>query len=639
MSENHEYMNVTGRIIVLTGPPPQLAKIQFMKSQRRILSSYFDRYVPRYIRHIRKNVNNVNITSIVQDKTPTNLKVLEHIKRTREVAKDRAKLNMAKYRAAERKTQQVTKTLQNKPNCRLGHTTMRSTEATAYLSNLLQKVDIPISNDIGIGILSYNRKDSIARLIGSIRKFTDLKRTTVIISDESSDEQTRQYLSSLKDVAVLLNNKRLGVAGNSNRLIRCLSRFKYKIILNDDVEIMRSGWENLYVKAMRDIGYHHLCMRQPGVYGASSNDGNITTVNGFKIRTIQEKPHGAVFAFDDVAFNKVGYFDENFGLYGMEHVDWSNRVSLSGIQPCGYHDIVGSEAYFKIHHDKSAVDSRSALLSEARKKFETVHNDKSRLYVNASNDTKVEGITYIVPFQIRDQNRHYSIRTVLLNIKAQRYPYIEIIMVEQDNSQRLRFSELSGTVYVLAKGMHHDQPFTKSIAFNSGVAKATQNKLILHDADMLVYDGYTAYISNLLNNYDAIHVGKSVSYLTKESTDATNKDGVIAVKSYAERNVEYFEGGSLACTYNTYASIGGHNDDFVGFGCEDTEFFSRLKTIKFHNNRNIDFIHLNHGRSHGWKQYHDRNKHLERILNSQPMNERIQKLCSHLNSKYGIKPR
>ena len=58
---------------------------------------------------------------------------------------------------------------------------------------------------------------------------------------------------------------------------------------------------------------------------------------------------------DTLAEKIVGYFDENFGKYGMEHVDWSHRVSMSKIQPAGYHDVDGSELFFKICNHESAV--------------------------------------------------------------------------------------------------------------------------------------------------------------------------------------------------------------------------------------------------------------------------------------------
>ena len=124
-------------------------------------------------------------------------------------------------------------------------------------------------------------------------------------------------------------------------------------------------------------------------------------------------------------------FDEAFGTYGMEHVDWSNRVSMSGIQPGGFHDIIGSEQFFKILNDSSTVTpaQRSKSLKQTRELYSKHKNNKSRIYVKPLDKSKVPEVSYVIPFQ--GTERRASIRTVINNVKAQRFPRIEIIVVEQ----------------------------------------------------------------------------------------------------------------------------------------------------------------------------------------------------------------
>ena len=258
---------------------------------------------------------------------------------------------------------------------------------TEFFKKAIELLNISVPDPIGIGILSFNRVRSITRLLDSIRKFTDLSKITVVVSDESTDNSVKKYLRPQKDIVVLDNAKRIGIAGNTNRLLRYLAKFKYKIVFNDDVEIMRSGWERLYPAAMISIGYHHFCMRQNGIYGASRSDGKTTTHPSCVIQTVPTKPHGAVMAFDNVAFDKVGYFDESFGIYGMEHVDWSNRVSISKIQPTGFHDVVGSEQFFKIHNDRNSMNDNKEkvqALSVGKNRYKTVASSLDRIYVKPS---------------------------------------------------------------------------------------------------------------------------------------------------------------------------------------------------------------------------------------------------------------
>lgn len=507
-------------------------------------------------------------------------------------------------------------------------------DATKHLRSLLKVIEYPISNNIGVGILSYNRLHSLKRLIKSIRQHTDMSKTTIFVSDESTDKNLKSWLTKQKDIVPITNDKRLGVAGNTNRLLRCLDRFKYKILLNDDVEVLRTGWDKLYPAAMEKLKYHHFCMRQPGLLEVK-RDNKVRTVEDVSIETITDKPHGAVMAFDDVAFEKVGYFDEQYGLYGIEHVDWSNRISMSGIQPPGYHDLVGSDNFFKIHKEQSAIPSaeRTRSLKASRDKFAEI-NKKSRIYVKPTNASKVEEVSCIIPFSGRD-NRLQAIKSVVDNIRAQRFPRIEIILSEQDDKTRIKQKNVAPCRYFLAKAPRRGQAFTKSIAVNFGVHKATCNDIILHDADMLVRAGYITKVFNVLRTHDSCHLGKTVFYLDPPSTNKVNVNGEIGDELSALKTVGYFEGGSLACKKKTFWNVGGFNEDFIGYGVEDCEFYERLSQLSnFYGDRQEALIHLHHSRSRGWEDYHIKNKKLGAQIKRMRMQDRL-KVLRKQHSKKG----
>lgn len=463
-----------------------------------------------------------------------------------------------------------------------------------------------ISNNIGVGILSFNRLESLQRLLTSIRAHTDLTRTTVFVSDESTDPNVIDWLQTQSDIVVLTDQPQLGVAKNTNRLLHCLSRFRYGFILNDDVEILADNWEQFYIDRAVATGYHHFCFRQPGLMGASR--GELSNPGG--IETVTEKPHGAVLFYTNEAFKRVGFMDEDFGPYGMEHVDWSNRVSLSGLQPPGFHDVVGSNNYFKIHAEKSAADKTGFAAAKIR--YNEVSHDPSRIYINTS--VKVPSITVVIP--IRNQNRDGAIEAVVASIRAQRFPNIEIIVVEQDDQTRIS-NGIQPCDYYLARGNYPAQPFTKALAFNLGVARATYDDVVLHDADMIAPNGYLQQVSNGLRVFEGLHIGKTVLYLNQGSTSAVIASGHLSADAECERVVDYYEGGSLACKRQTYFNIGGFNESYVGYGVEDCDFFERLKFCsKFNNTRIVTLIHLWHGRSPGWDDHHDNNKKLKMSIDS-----------------------
>jgi glycosyltransferase involved in cell wall biosynthesis len=365
----------------------------------------------------------------------------------------------------------------------VGHTL--SGNSTAYFKQAISEVHYPISNNIGVGILSYNRLPSLQRLIESIRNHTDLKRTTVFVSDESTNQDVKTWLNLQQDIIVVDNPSRLGVAGNSNRLLRCLSRFKHKIMLNDDVLVLKTGWEKFYADAMATTGMHHFCYRQNGVYGARAEDITTSNSNGLTLKTIKDKPQGSIMAFDQKAFDTVGYFDERFGLYGMEHVDWSRRLSQSNIQLAGFHDVAGSENYFAISKDESAVEQRGQHLSDARNLYTQIAQEQNRTYVASTDISRVPSISYVIPYRSMS-GRNDSIATVVANIRAQRFPYIEIIVSEEDAKPIVNIDVIAPVKHVFTQS---SSQFCKSAAFNLGVKNVKTDYVVLHDADILVPAG------------------------------------------------------------------------------------------------------------------------------------------------------
>lgn len=503
-------------------------------------------------------------------------------------------------------------------------------DATQELKDFLEANQFALSNDIGVGILSFNRVASLRRCVSSIVANTDLNKTTVFISDDgSSDSFTIAYLEELsKDprFIVLKNDKRLGIAGNTNRLLRCLKRFKYALILNDDVSILNAGWDSFYFDAMVATGFKHFIHREPGIYGAQV--GESVEEHGLQLTRVDDKPQGAILAFHTDCVKEAGYFDESYGLYGMEHVDWSTRVYEVGLQPAGYYDVYGSSKYFRLHAEQSAVDNRHSLLAVAREKFQK----RSITISKPSDSTVVDAISIIVPY--RELERNVSLNTVLSNLKALRVPEVEILLIEQDSSSRVNVVELDRIIHHLVPS--GDKPlFNKSLAFNKGVQLASHSKILMHDADILACTTYGQDIADKFKSHGAFHIGHIVLYANQNGTDEINS--LQKVKHVpCDRIVGYFEGGSLASTKAIYWSVGGFNEDFYGYGCEDCDFFARLASVpSFCNDRTHKFLHLWHPRAQNWCEHHDTNRALERKLCTLPIAERIKMLRSQVE-KYAV---
>lgn len=629
-----DYFNHNTHTVHLTGPDGVVVKVK--SGQRIRLDEYFDRYRTRGFIRLATETKQTYVSP--RDSRPAQARIQLSKKQTHAVppptppspppaqapinphGQQRKVQRVAKQAKKITATKIVRNPAQNEKQ-RHRHLVGRRSlaDATELLKDNLIERCFPISNNIGVGILSYNRGQSLCRLVDSLIKYTDLRSTTVFISDDgSTDKYTLDYLSQLESTSgfvVIKNSENIGIAGNSNRLLRCLSRFAHGLILNDDVEVLQPGWEQFYANASRDTGIHHFQHRQLGVYNAEY--GAEVVKGSTKLRVVKEKPHGAILSFTNEMLVKCGFFDEDYGQYGMEHVDWSMKPHDFKMQESGFFDVVGSEDYFRLNSEPSSISNRGELLKIARDRF----SRRIPICIKPTDKSKLPEVSYVVPF--RNIGRQDSITTVVNGIRAQRFPVINIILVEQDAETSIDIQQMQPVNYYIAQELGN-RLFNKSKAFNYGVSKSPADIVILHDADMLVRDDYTSAVYSALQEFESCHLGGTVLYTSEESANKINETYVVSSDLQCDRAVGYYEGGSLACRTSAYWKVGGFNEDFWGYGCEDCDFYARLsQSSTWKEDRTFDLLHLWHGRVDGWNKHHEENKRLESSLNSKRMNIRI----------------
>jgi GT2 family glycosyltransferase len=222
--------------------------------------------------------------------------------------------------------------------------------------------------------------------------------------------------------------------------------------------------------------------------------------------------------------------------------------------------------------------------------------------------------------------------TVANNIRAQRFPNIEIIIPEEDGAPHIDMDRIIPAKHIFTQS---NTQFCKSAAFNIGVKNVNTDHVVLHDADILVPAGYTADMFRLLQDNDGCHVGKQVLYMRKDSTSIINTQHVVDTSGVCERVVDYFEGGSVGIHKSTFVAIGGFDEAFVGYGMEDCEFFRRLSSHgKFFNQRTVKMVHLWHEHAGDWQSAHQRNKAYMQTIQAKPPSIHAQELSVAWARKY-----
>jgi len=507
-----------------------------------------------------------------------------------------------------------------------------SGDATQIYKENNAKAPYRISNGIAIGILSYNRGKSLLRLVESIKRTVDLNTTILFISDDAStSKQTLTILSQIATdsrIVVIKNSENVGISSNSNRLLRCMSRFEHMFICNDDIEFLQPGWIEFYVRGAKASGFHHFCYRQPNVYGAKL--GEEKKFRNIRMNYVPDKPHGAMLYMSNHCLKKIGYFDAQYQFYGMEHVDWSMRPSEFNLQPAGFYDLVGSTEYVRIHAEATSVDSKTEHYVRNKSLFE---KRIPRTYHPPCEQSVVPKISYVIPCRdAGDQGRQDSIKSVVKGVIGQSFPEIDIWLVEQDSEQRLNGDDYPSVHYLFVGGEGNDL-FNKSKAFNRAVTKCTADSVILHDADMLSRVDYTRRTYDLLQSHESVHICGRVIYLNMESTNRVNRVGYVPDDVQFERIVGYFEGGSLACRMSTFWERGAFNEDFWGYGCEDCDFYTRIgSTSSWLCSTEFDLVHLWHSRVVNWNDHHNDNKSIAARLNKMTIEQRVRLQHKQLHS-------
>jgi len=185
--------------------------------------------------------------------------------------------------------------------------------------------------EIGLGIITYNRKDCLIQCINSIRQTDAFLLSKIIVADDASTDGTAEWLEQQKDIISVLGRKNVGIARNSNRALSLLRNVDYGFLINDDVKFNKPGWVRKYVNAMIKSPYHHF-----GFMGGQLgiNLVKVETRRGVKI-SFHNQMMGSFLTFTKKVLERVGGFNAHYGKYGFEHSEWTERISLAGLgYPC-----------------------------------------------------------------------------------------------------------------------------------------------------------------------------------------------------------------------------------------------------------------------------------------------------------------
>ncbi|QEF99480.1 hypothetical protein Mal15_35450 [Stieleria maiorica] len=220
---------------------------------------------------------------------------------------------------------------------------------------------------------------------------------------------------------------------------------------------------------------------------------------------------------------------------------------------------------------------------------------------------------------------------------------VEIILVREGEHRESAIEQIFPEVVECS--VPPQPAFNKSLMLNVAARKARGEILVIHDADLLVSPSYLTTCLQRCRQAEAARPGRLIFYLNDSSTDRlvsavgssakpqTLHDAGIRPNELSIERVVQNTPNPMAVRRETYFSLGGHDEDFEGWGGEDLEFLSRLRTTSIDEFGSEPLIHLWHPPSPK-KQNGDRNQQLQDRKLSQPPQQRVRLLVEKSGLKW-----
>jgi len=246
------------------------------------------------------------------------------------------------------------------------------------------------------------------------------------IADDGSTDGTIEFLEnlSMRDSITeifILRNKGIYACGQTNELLSLAAEidFDYGFKVEDDVIFLKKGWEKLYIDAIVDSGYQHICylnlkhrktlieeqhlspLLDPPFYDKSQKlVAYVDVWNG----------DGPFWTFTKEMIERVGFCDEdNFPIRGQWHIDLSLRLSRAGFTSIEhFYDAVGSNRYITLQVAQNRKNYKAALPWGAAYKKTKEHAELIRRYDVMKNDSR---IFVGRPFRLKERERRNQLET------------------------------------------------------------------------------------------------------------------------------------------------------------------------------------------------------------------------------------
>jgi predicted glycosyltransferase involved in capsule biosynthesis len=234
-------------------------------------------------------------------------------------------------------------------------------------------------------------------------------------------------------------------------------------------------------------------------------------------------------------------------------------------------------------------------------------------------------ITYVIAYQHKP-DRLLNLRRVLEWLQP--FQGLEILIVEQDNKSKISELNLRAKHIFIKSNM----PFDKSWAFNVATKYVTTPIIIFGDSDLVMHPQAFIQAVQQLDFYDCVNPYNSVVDLTPQESQM-DLNTILQInrigRGEAADDIQKVPlcGGIIMFKKEKLYEIGGANEDFIGWGCEDNYLDIMVKNFLTYTTLPNRCYHLYHEKAQIDMKLYQRNL---QILNHF-QNVTKDKLQQHIN--------
>lgn len=196
------------------------------------------------------------------------------------------------------------------------------------ISNLFDSIadEYIASLNVGIGVITYNRKDHLAKTVEAIKAFTT-GDYQLVVADDGSKDDTVEWCE--KNNVPHTNCQNKGVVRNKNRALYYLNEVKkvdVLILLEDDCRPNKESWQKEWVIAALLWGHINYAHKRI----IKKEDAVVSGIGTSTLPYLCRLVTGQCTACSKDAMDNIGYLDPRFSGYGAGHVEWTERFIRQG---------------------------------------------------------------------------------------------------------------------------------------------------------------------------------------------------------------------------------------------------------------------------------------------------------------------